>query len=89
MNKDDESLYFCPPKLTSQYRLLVWDWFDLVAGLMIIAAGLLWVGNFVFAIGLFFLLLRAYVTEEKSIYIVLKSVVLYVSTPQAYSQYKE
>ena len=89
MNKDDENLYFCPPKLTAQYRLLFWDWYDLVIGPMIIATGLLWFGNFVFAIGVFFLLLRAYVTDEKSIYIVLKSVVLYVSTPQAYSQYKE
>ena len=87
MENDKTGMYFCPPKLTTQYRLFIWNVYDLFIGLFVCALGLLWFGNILFAAGLLFLVMKAYVTEEKSIYMMLKSVFLYIVTPQSYSQY--
>lgn len=82
-----EIVYFCPPKLTTQYRLFIWNVYDIFIGLFVVALGLLWFGTVVFAIGIFFLILKAYITDEKSVYTQLKAIFIFIVKPNSYSQY--
>lgn len=84
---DQNQIYFCPPKLTTQYRIFIWNVYDVFIGLFIVAVGLLWLGTVVFALGVFFLILKAYITDEKSVYTLLKAIFIYIVKPNAYSQY--
>lgn len=89
MDTGNDELYFCPPKLTSQYRMFLWNIQDLFIGLFIMAVGFLWLGRIVVAVGALYLVLKAYVTDDKSIYLVLRAIVLYVVSPQTFSQYED
>lgn len=89
MENENERVYYCPPKLTTQYRLFIWNVYDVFIGLFVVALGLLWFGAVVAAVGAFYLLLKAYITDEKSIYVLLKAIFLYIVRPNAYSQYTD
>lgn len=87
MENDKDQMYFCPPKLTPQFRFMMWDIYDFLIGIFIGGLGAVWHSYAFFAIGLFVLLLKMHISDEKSIYTVLKSIFLYIVTPQSYSQY--
>lgn len=89
MMEENRGLFFCPPKLTTEYRLWVWNLADLIIGVLMVTLGFLWLGVIVITAGAFFLLLKAYITEDKSIYTVIKAIIVYFTNAKAFSQYKD
>lgn len=82
-----EHVYYCPPKLTTQYRIFIWNVYDIFIGLFVVALGLIWFGVPVFVIGIFYLILKAYFTDEKSVFMLLKAIFIYIVRRNSYSQY--